>query len=151
MTPQIPAAALAAGPRGEEVSRHGSEEAEETLLTQEEAAGSVHHGPACLRCGQLFTDRHRYHARGLARTCYRRSERDGTIGTYPAEKPWTPSGIVVSDVAHLLTAGESPHQVARILARKPGTLARALERAGRRDLASPFNALAWAARQERAA
>lgn len=48
---------------------------------------------------------------------------------------------VLDDVAFLLDAGESPEQVAVIVGRKVGTLAKLAERNGRRDIANMFGSL----------
>ena len=57
-----------------------------------------------------------------------------------------PREHVVEEVEFLLDTGESPEQIARRLGRKPGTIARALGRAGRNDLARHFYRLDKTAR-----
>lgn len=49
--------------------------------------------------------------------------------------------LIASEVENL--AGESRDQVCKVLHRRPGSIARALHREGRHDLAAPFDRLAW--------
>jgi IS30 family transposase len=53
----------------------------------------------------------------------------------------------VEDVEWFKDGGMEAAEIAVRLGKKPGTLARALYREGRPDLAAPFNALSWASRQ----
>jgi hypothetical protein len=55
----------------------------------------------------------------------------------------------VEDVEWLKSCGQEAAEIAIRLEKKPGTLARALYREGRPDLAAPFNALDWHSRKHK--
>lgn len=49
-----------------------------------------------------------------------------------------PSAITAEEAEFLLSCGQSPHEICRSLGIKAGSVARAMERAGRQELAATF-------------
>jgi hypothetical protein len=76
--------------------------------------------------------------RGLCRPCYYQHSKRDTLDDYPRMK--RPHEHTLEDVLHL--RGLDPEVVARRMGMQPGTIAQALKRSGRAELAGPF----WASR-----
>ena len=88
----------------------------------------------CTRCARPVDGGHRK-ARGLCTPCYSTCYRNGTVIDYE-RRTWTNAELVAE--VRFLSDDRSPASICEALDKTPAAIAKALQRAGRYDLARPY-------------
>ena len=95
----------------------------------------------CARCGRHVGGRR--HARDLCTPCYSTCHRNGTRADYD-RRTWTNDDLVAE--VRFLSDDRSPESICEALGKSPSAIAKALQRAGRADLAAPYSRIYEVAR-----